>query len=83
MNKLRYAKFVFHCAGLASLTGAVFLAGAVFIGMVYRGYFLGFEPNLSILYTETAIYFFSALYLGFLVQKFMRETIFSSKKETK
>jgi hypothetical protein len=86
MNKIlrktdiqKYMSFVFHCLGLASLCGAVFIAGAAFVGMLYRGYFLGYEPNLEILYTEFGFYVFSAIYLGHLIVKFLWKTIIGKR----
>lgn len=76
----RYAGIIFNCFGLASLVGAVVVAVLTFMSIIVRGYCFSFEPNLGILYTEFSIFVFSALYLGYLIQRFMRATILGNKK---
>jgi hypothetical protein len=68
MNKIlrktdiqKYMSFIFHCLGIASLCGAVYVAGVTFISILDHNYFLGFQFDRSILYTEFGFYVFSAV----------------------
>jgi len=78
----QYVKVIFNLLGLASLCGNVFLAFVVFFSIVNHGYAFLYEPNIiSTLYPEFALACFSGVYTGFLVQKYLRATIFRGTKE--
>ena len=77
----RFAGIIFNCFGLASLTGAVVVAVLTFMSIIVRGYCFSFEPIKAILYTEFSIFVFSAIYLGYIIQKYIRETIFANTKK--
>jgi hypothetical protein len=58
-----------HCVGLSILGAALFLQSLVLSGILERGYFMGIEQNLAVLYSEI---FLTALAITYLVYLFWR-----------
>jgi hypothetical protein len=55
--------------GLSILSAALFLQSLVLSGILERGYFMGIEQNLAVLYSEI---FLTALAITYLVYLFWR-----------
>lgn len=70
-----YVKMAINLFGFAFLIGAVYVTGLTFYAMTTYGYFLAYESNISTLYLELALFIFSAIYLAYLIQKYVLATL--------
>jgi len=60
------AKVLFNGLGLGALGAALFLQILVFSDILVRGYFIGIEKNLAILYFEVILTCFVIVYFSYL-----------------
>jgi hypothetical protein len=68
-------RLFFHCLGLSSLGGAIFLQSLVFSGIVAHEIFIGVEHNIAILYSELFLTVLAITYLGYLFWRFIISAI--------
>ena len=66
---------LFNCLGLSTLGAAMTLEFMVLSGILTHGYFSGIEQNSAIVYSEVVLAAFGALYLLYLVWRFISSYI--------